>query len=40
MRLNVLSVDVESSATSAEISTDGEMLFGLSPNFVPMALPG
>lgn len=39
MQLNVLSVDAESSATSAEVSTDGEMLSGLSPNFVSMALP-
>jgi len=40
MQPNVLSVDAESSATSAEVSTDGEMLSGLSPNFVSMALPG
>jgi len=39
MQLNELSVDVESSATSAEVSTDGEMLSGLSPNSVSMALP-
>jgi hypothetical protein len=42
MQPNELSVDAESSATSAEISTDGEMLSGsgLSPNFVSIALPG
>ena len=34
MQLNVLTVDAESSATSADVSTDGEMLSGLSPNFV------
>lgn len=40
MQFNVLSVDVESSATSAEVSTDGEMLSGLSPILVSTALPG
>ena len=33
MQPNSLSVDAESSATSAEVSTDGEMLSGPSPTF-------